>query len=305
MSSKRNWIWLSAIIACASIAPGATAQDFTPFLAQGEFSPSGSTAPYTSPYDGDWQFFTPFEESDFGFNQGNRDGFFFNYDRCYWNVSAPAVTMKADGDFGWGNRFDVGYMTPGNAGWMFEALQMHGPNVSNNSSEMAGFEFDRMFRMQSFDNGITLTPDFAIRYISIIDRTVPFGVQGDQGTAAPTKNNIIGGQIGMKGTFRKGPWQVSANGKLLAAENFQVFTNYIAVGNQLADGPGASRREFVPGGELRFDASYFLTRDIALNFGWEMLYLGRGIARAQQLNANDDRMVYNGAVFGFTYNRPN
>jgi hypothetical protein len=306
MSSKRIWIWLSAFLACTSMLPSASAQSFGPYQYDGEWSAADPSTPsYTTPFNGDLQFFTPFEQGVTGFPQAQRSGFFLDYRRCYMNVSAPAVTRKADGDFGWGNRIDVGYMTPENIGWMFESLTMDGPNVPNNSSEMAGFEFDQMFRMQPFDNASTLTPTFGIRYINIIDRTVPFGNQGDQGTAAPTKNNIIGGQFGLQWTFRRGPWQVSTAGKALAAENFQVFTFYQSTGNQLVDGPGASRREFVPGGELRFDASYFITRDIALNFGWEMLWLGRGIARAQQLNLNDENMVYNGANIGISYNFPN
>lgn len=302
MSSNRIWMWLTAFLACTGMVSNAQAQDFTPFLTSGEYSPSGSTAAYTTPFDGDWQFFTPFEVDDFGSLAPARTGFFFDYDRLYWNVSPPEVTHKGDGDFGWGNRYDFGYMTPENTGWMFEALEMHGPNVPNNSSEMAGFEFDRMFRMQPFENGSWITPSFAIRYLSIIDRTVPFGKQGDQGTAAPSKNNIVGGQFGVQWQFRKGPWEVSTNAKALAAENFQVITSYLPAGNQVVSGPDVTKREFVPGGELRFDASYFLTRDLALNFGWEMLYLGRGIVRAGQVNANDENMIYNGVVFGFSYN---
>lgn len=295
MYYQRIGVALIALAACTCKL--AFAQDFNPYLSPGQYSAAGTTSPYTTPFDHDLEFFTPFEINDFGSDSPQRTGWFFTYDRLYWNVSAPTVTTKGDGDFGWGNRFNVGYFTPERQGWMFEAIEMSGPNVANNSSEMAGITFERMWRMDPLENGSILTPNISIRYMSIIDRTVPFDTTAlAQGTAAPTKNNIIGGQAGLGWHMQRGHWLISTNAKVFVAENFQVFEFGVAQ-------PGATSREFVPAGELRFDSSYYLTRDLALNFGWEMIYLGSGIARAGQLQSNDERMIYTGALFGFVFNK--
>lgn len=294
---------MSALAACLCLLPVARGQEFTPFLEQGEYSPAGTTSAYTMPFDYDLQAFSPFEVDDFGTVAPRRTGWFFTYNRLYWNVTPPEASQKADGDFGWGNRLDIGYMTPENAGWMFEGLQMSGPNLPNNSSEMSGFEFDRIFRTTPLENGSYFTPSIGLRYVNIIDRTIPFSDTGSAGTGPPNKNNIVGGQVGLGWQFRKGQWQIATNSKLFVAENFQVFeTRFVNANNMLVGGPGTSRKEFVPAGELRFDASYYLTRDIALNFGWELLYFGRGITRAQQLQANDESMMYTGALFGVVWN---
>jgi hypothetical protein len=304
MSRKLIVLCLSTAVACFSLAPSAQAQVF---LEGGEFSAAGTTTPFTTAFDNDLEFLTPFEDSGFGNFAAEPVGWFGNYNRLYWNVSPPEDSQKADGDFGWGNRFDFGFMTPDNAGWGCQLLQMGGPNLPINSSEMSGFEFDRMFQMP-LQNGTVLTPAFAVRYMSIIDRTVPmsdpsFGSVASAGTAPPTKNNLIGGQFGLGWHMRRGPWRVGTNAKMYVAENFQVFSTRQNVNNQIVDGPGTSRREFVPAGELGLQMSYSLTRDFALDIGWSMLYMGRGMARSGQVDANDENMMYNGIGMGMSFNR--
>lgn len=303
MSNQRICACLSALAACLCLLTVARGQDFTPFLEQGEYSPAGTRTPYTMPFDYDMQAFTPFEIDDYGSVAPRQTGWFIHYDRLNWNVSAPEASQKADGDFGWGNRIDVGYMTPENAGWMFQGLSMSGPNLPNNSSETAGFEFDRIYRTAPLENGSYFTPSIGVRYINIIDRTIPFSDTGSAGTGPPNKNNIVGGQVGLGWRMRKGQWQLSTDSKLFVAENFQIFdSRFVNANNMLVGGPGTSRKEFVPAGELRVDASYYLTRDIAFTFGWTMLYFGKGIARAQQVQANNENMIFTGANFGFAWN---
>lgn len=277
-------------------------------MSPGEFSPAGTATPYTTAFDGDLQFFTPFEDSGFGDVQAEPVGWFLSYDRLYWNVSPPEQSQKGDGDFGWGNRYNIGYMTPENNGWMVDLVDMNGPNLPLNSSEMSGFAFERMYELQ-LANGTFLTPNFAIRYVNIIDRTLStsdpgFGTVTSAGTAPPTKNNIIGGQFGLGWHMRRGPWRVSTNSKLFVAQNFQVFNYYVRnANNQLVDGPGFSKKEFVPAGELQLDLDYSLTRDIAVNVGWDLLYFAKGIARQQQDRANNENMMYTGIGLGIVFNR--
>jgi hypothetical protein len=307
MSRKLIVLCLSTAVACFSLAPSARAQVF---LEGGEFSAAGTTTPFTTAFDNDLEFLTPFEDSGFGNFAAEPVGWFGNYNRLYWNVSPPEDSQKADGDFGWGNRFDFGFMTPDRSGWLVDIVGMSGPNLPTNSSEMSGFEVDRMWQMP-LENGTMLMPNFAVRYMNIIDRTLPmnhprFGTVGSAGNNSPTKNNIIGGQVGLGWQMRRGAWVVDTNAKMFVAENFQVFTTQVFNPNDpanFASGPGTSRREFVPCGELNLNIAYSLTRDIAMNLGWDMIYMGSGIARQGQVEANDESMMYNGLGFGITFNR--
>ena len=66
--------------------------------------------------------------------------------------------------------------------------------------------------------------------------------------------------------------------------------------------------EFVPGGELRIEAAYELTREIRVNAGLQYLYFGRGIGRGfdsfQRTGStfNDEDLTMIGASLGFEIN---
>lgn len=91
--------------------------------------------PFAEPleFDPDWQFFAPvdvellMEKSP---RKRAHEGWFATYDRTYLWTSRPETEQsKADGDFGWGNRYDVGFMTSRNTGWLASFRSMGGPNV--------------------------------------------------------------------------------------------------------------------------------------------------------------------------------
>ena len=60
--------------------------------------------------------------------------------------------------------------------------------------------------------------------------------------------------------------------------------------------------ELMFGSELRFDASYFLWRDVAINFGFETVIIGRGVARGFDVD-NDESLVMFGGTLGVVVNR--
>ena len=60
--------------------------------------------------------------------------------------------------------------------------------------------------------------------------------------------------------------------------------------------------ELVIGTELRANASYAIWRDVAINFGFEMILVGRGVARGFDLE-NDEQLVLVGGTVGFVINR--
>ena len=61
--------------------------------------------------------------------------------------------------------------------------------------------------------------------------------------------------------------------------------------------------QFVFGGEVRGEASYELTRDINLRFGFVFLDLGQGIGRGDLMRLNNQAVQMAGVTFGFTVNR--
>jgi len=87
------------MLLAAAMTANAGAQQFTPFIDPDHFQP-------------DFQFFAPAELTEYGGEPVGKTGWFATYDRLYIYVSRPQNEASyTDGDFTWGNRFDVGYMT--------------------------------------------------------------------------------------------------------------------------------------------------------------------------------------------------
>ena len=91
--------------------------------------------PFAEPLDvdPDWQFFAPVDidsMTELSPRKRANEGWFATYDRTYIWVSRPNVEASSGhGDFGWGNRYDVGFMSERNSGWLFSFRNMGGPNV--------------------------------------------------------------------------------------------------------------------------------------------------------------------------------
>ena len=91
--------------------------------------------PFGDPLDvnPDWQFFAPVDElemEEMSPRKRARTGWFASYDRTQMWVSRPETeASRNEGDFGWGNRYDIGIMTEKDNGWLFSFRNMGGPNV--------------------------------------------------------------------------------------------------------------------------------------------------------------------------------
>ena len=110
---------LVAMLLAAAMTATAGAQQFQPFIDPDYFHP-------------DFQFFAPAELNEYGGESIGRTGWFATYDRLYIYVSRPqGEASYTDGDFTWGNRFDVGYMTEENHGWAASILHIDGPNAND------------------------------------------------------------------------------------------------------------------------------------------------------------------------------
>lgn len=91
--------------------------------------------PFADPleFDPDWQFFAPVDVEDLmelSPRKRAHVGWFGAYDRTYLWVSRPETEQApSNGDFGYGNRYDVGLMRDDRSGWLFSFRNMGGPNV--------------------------------------------------------------------------------------------------------------------------------------------------------------------------------
>ncbi len=194
--SIRPFVWLAAIAALLGLAGTASAQQYQPFIDPGYFEP-------------DFQFFAPAEVGDFGDGEPPNTGVYFDYDRTYVNMTRPdgeaSFFSGYDGDFTWGNRWEIGYMTDDHTGWQGVLWHLSGPNVyindyqerinrindddipvndtpdpiiqdrnpriynvrqSINVASMSSFEFNKTWRRKQFHNGSILEPLVGFRYMN-------------------------------------------------------------------------------------------------------------------------------------------
>jgi hypothetical protein len=119
--SLLNLAWrFVAAVTCVVSAPAVMAEVFHPFADPLEFDP-------------DWQFFAPVDvDSMMEMSPRKRAhvGWFGSYDRTYLWMSRPENEQShASGDFGYGNRFDIGFMREDRGGWLLSFRSMGGPNV--------------------------------------------------------------------------------------------------------------------------------------------------------------------------------
>ena len=131
-------------------------------------------------------------------------------------------------------------------------------------------------------------------------------------------NNMFGGQFGARWYNKRGRWLISGEIKAFAMANLQnledrTFTtitlvdvgtdNDVDTETQQFVSSFAHASEFVVGGELRAEAAYEVTRDFSLRFGFELLQLGRGIGRGNDITQNSQATTIYGITFGCTLNR--
>lgn len=132
-------LWLSAtVMAFFVIAPQAHAQreihHIPPLVNPDGYNPDVAH-PFIEPsmFESDFQFFAPADIDRLNSEIDASIGWFATYDRSYMYVTRPeAEASSASGDFTWGNRIDLGYMTEEAHGWMITFLHIDGPNNYNN-----------------------------------------------------------------------------------------------------------------------------------------------------------------------------
>ena len=160
MSLRNTTAWLAVLVLFMMAADKAAAQrqihHIPPFI-----DGDGADPDYFQPFiDGafehDFQFFAPPEFGEFGDGLDLNTGWFATADRVYIYLNRPAADPNAappgvvvgglgppnpppgtrqiaatptEGDWTWGNRFAIGYMTNEEHGWFMEHWHIGGPNV--------------------------------------------------------------------------------------------------------------------------------------------------------------------------------
>jgi hypothetical protein len=354
--------WLFAFLGLAALSLSARAQEVIEFDGIGD-------------YDTDYQFFEPWEVDDYGGYPPPNTGWFGHYDRVYLNGTRPRFEPShTQGDFGWGNQIEIGYMTEGGHGWMASALTMGGgvdvvnatykpqlafdptatyanpytqnadgtfdqanvaydPRINQdlvinslNSFRFSSFELNRVWRLAPGHHGGIIEPFAGFRYADMDDHTrrmdqfqvsaAGFEQLSDQ--QSYWENSMWGGQVGVRLARQTGRLLVGTEIRVMGFANFQHFeqSNYFLTRiytNPLPADPTqefleytntyGSNEEFVIGGDVRVNAAYDITRDIAIHGGLQWMGFGKGIARGNALQNNTGDFYLFGLTFGVSLNR--
>jgi len=287
----------------------------------------------------DWQLFAPYCPDDFGDLPEPNTGFFFTANRMYISFPRPEVVLtlngqglpnttsvqQDEGDYFWGNRFELGYMTEEDHGWLINYTNIAGVFFDFpaslqriNATKFSNVSLNKTYRM-AFNDGY-FEPFFGARFLYLRDNFSEVGPQNDY---QEVKNNMLGFQVGGRYFKRKGRWDLSGTASGFAGQNYQyLYSQDNSSAGNVPLRQEQSFDEFVPMVEFRLDASYNVTRDLSLNVGMEFMYFARGLVRSNPefanlpnttpvplgtgiINfppANDRDMTLAGVVFGIIWN---
>lgn len=286
------------------------------YLPGPSFSPNssenpGNTRPLAEPgiFDWDGQMFAPIEFENDGERSSNT-GFFFTIDRVYNSVSrggprdilptgVTASSVPTGSDWGWGNRFEGGWMTEADCGWQAVYEYSTGSwfaaggdiTVANPlmvTSRLANFELNRVFRQETSAGGI-FEPYAGFRYLGLSDKTIEDttptigGILTGNRFKQNVTNSAFGAHVGGRYSSNRGRFRYSLDGALATTFNRQ---QYHAMDLQFQGAAVAtsefndSDESFVPLLDTRLEVAYALTRDIGLRGGFQVLYMWDGMARS-------------------------
>lgn len=341
----------------------------------------------------DYQFFAPVDLGDYGEKPDARSGWFGQYRRSYTFVSRPQGEIgETEGDFTWGNHYDIGFMSESGSGWFVTGTHIDGPNVydvvihprvnrintdddpnqnqgggggnqqltpifpvqdrndkvtgardlfltdSINVADLSGFELNKSWRLDAFHNGSILEPFLGVRYYKLgsihrrdtyrrldatfIDNPEPNTtdlLEEFTTDRSVWENHMVGGQLGLRWSDRRGRWTLASEFRGFGAQNFQAFTHQQDQLRILYDGVGddaeidseqylrsrnsASGNEFVFGFDVKAEAALALTRDISLSTGVHVTQMAQGIARGDNPFLNEQEFTQVGLLIGIDVNR--
>lgn len=354
--------WLFAFLGLAALVSSARAQ-YIDFDGLGDYDP-------------DYQFFEPTEPDNYGGYPPPNTGWYGTYQRMYINGTRPRFEPShTQGDFGWGNKLDIGFMTEGGTGWSFTGMGMGGgvdvnnvvwkprlafdptattsipyaPNTATlfdsgnpnydprvnqdlmvnslNSFHFSSWEINRVWRLDPGHHGGIIEPFVGFRYTDMNDHTrrmqqfqvAAAGFEQLVDQQSYFENDMVGGQLGIRLARQTGRLLLSSEFRVMGFANFQHFNQdtynltriydpttlpSIAIQEFLTfSNTYGSNEEFVIGGDVRVNASYEITRDIAILGGVQWMGYGKGVGRGPVLNNNTGDFYLFGVTFGVAINR--
>jgi hypothetical protein len=204
--------------------------------------------------------------------------------------------------------------------------------LAQNQTAMHGVELMKIWRLPRMHYGGSWEWYLGARYIGLSDEftlNAQGGLLADFNLFSEVNNFVVGPQVGARWARTRGRWTVSAEGRFVAAANFQQVRlrgNYAT--NAVVGGPGGAfpnltptrfddkqtDEEFAPVGELRFETQFHIASKLSLRMGYNGMVIG-GTSRASrrinydlpQLSILDGRkneaFIVNGFNFGFELNR--
>ena len=296
MAIRRTTSWLTLLALILAGSATAQAQQFQPF------GPAGEEA--------EFEWFAPPEQGNFGEPAPDPNyGFFFKYERLYWNMTGPVGSDHPfDGWWGWGNRFDFGYMGDNDSGWLATYEYLDGPTASNRERTVPVTQFFQKFgtvevlktwRLDQGHRGGWWEPMVGVRYTYFNQTSM---IETDfVNVYSKVLNNMVGPEIGLRWFRQRGRWLVSADGRFFAGFNNQAFNFY-------------DETAFVPATEVRLQATYELFKSAYLTFGYTGTFLCDGVGQVGlgedfstgEIFGIDDSNAHlftNGVNFGFCINR--
>ena len=276
-----------------------------------------ATRPFAQPgiFDYDAQMWAPVEFTN-GKQKKPHTGFFFGYERVYMSLGRagslednndPNITTGSD--WGWGNRFELGWMNEDGDGW--DIIYQKGETnhfaagldilISTPllvSTDFSQVEVNKIYR-QTLSSGDYFEPYLGFRYFSISDNTLEDTTQapGPNRFKQNMTNNAPGFQVGGRYNARRGRYRLTGDLALAAAYNDQSLfvTDLTTVGGAVGTAQSSfSSQSFVPVLDGAVELAYDLSRDIALKSSVQVNYLWSGVARA---NTNTTNLNPN-SIFG-------
>ncbi len=349
MSTKIAKLWITGLLVnLAAVVALAEAPHHSPFIDPAAIQ-------------GDFQFFAPVDIDVYGTPRPGNTGWFGTYDRMHIWLSRPKnEASRTEGDFTWGNRYDIGYMTEDNEGWFASIMHIDGPLAfdisvvdrgetiqpdggdnpvlfdpdlklrnSENWANYSNVELNKVIRLRPLHKGGILEPFFGVRLSEYDHHDIQEVFTPSMGGAnelldtdlTNIKNMMIGGQLGIRGYRRTNRWILSGEVRMFGLQNFQSAVYTQSQISDVAGGIGTDsgtavqmhtriydhEAEFVFGGEVRAEAAYEITRDVAVRFGAEIIHFGRGVGRGFGRNGiytpSDEDVTAFGLTFGFVVNR--
>ena len=273
-----------------------------------------STRPFATPgvFDYDAKFFAPLEFTN-DEEPEPRSGFYANYDRTYTSIGKAGridttSDMVPDGyTYIWGTRMEFGWMSEVDSGW--ELIYQYadgiyftaGQDVSVANpmlidSSFASFELNKVFR-QALKSGEYFEPYIGARFFNVSDSSIQDTLQTNNTVIVGnrfkqnTTNNSFGLQAGASYNSRRGRWRTTTDGSISTTYNQQQYfstditNNPINLRTDITEAYQANQ-SFVPLLDLQYEIAYYISRDISIKTGVQLMWAWNGIARANTLTTN-------------------